>query len=149
LRAVRDEEFGHTYPDTSYSKGKFEPRHGYRKRSRLSSTRFHTDRQFDYYECFIRKDNWPFIKPMPFRPPKLTPRIRAQRGFFTVHERYRRPLDCIFRGHVRQIRLHADAIDDARRFLELGAWIAFQCSQILRDLRDAFMRGICLSLVGI
>jgi len=81
---------------------------------------FHRDSLHDYYNCFFREKNWPFKKPIPFRPPKLTPRIRAQRGFFTVHGEDPRPLDAIYRGHVRQVRLKSDHLKEARRFLEMS-----------------------------
>ena len=57
---------------------------------------------------------------MPYRPPKLTPRIRAQRGFFTVHGTDVRPIDAIFRECIRQVRIPPGAIEYARQFLQLS-----------------------------
>lgn len=81
---------------------------------------FHDETDMDYFVKFIsrKKCGWPYQYPIPYLPPRLTPRIRAQTGFFTVHGVDRRPLDCIYRGHVRQVRLPSEAIPDARRFLD-------------------------------
>jgi FRG domain len=83
---------------------------------------FHKDRATDYYESFIggAQLKWPFESPMPYRPPKISNRIRAQRGFFTVHGADPRPIDAIFRESVRQVRIPRDAICFARQFLQLA-----------------------------
>jgi hypothetical protein len=83
---------------------------------------FHNEKDLDYFDNFLSgaKCKWPFQSPIPYRPPKLNPRIRAQRGFFTVHGVDRCPLDCIYRGSAGQFRLHADALPGARRFLNLA-----------------------------
>lgn len=83
---------------------------------------FHMDKDYDYYQNFLggAQMNWPFDAPMPYRPPKLTPRIRAQRGFFTVHGTDRRPIDAIFRECVRQVRIPRTTIIHARQFLKLS-----------------------------
>lgn len=83
---------------------------------------FHRDRNTDYYSHFLAgaQLTWPFQTPMPYRPPKLDPRIRAQRGFFTIHGTDVRPLDAIFRECVRQIRVPQDALPNARQFLDLA-----------------------------
>jgi hypothetical protein len=83
---------------------------------------FHRDNATDYFQHFLAgaQLTWPFEAPMPYRPPKLDPRIRAQRGFFTVHGTDVRPLDAIFRDCVRQVRLPKEAIPFAHEFLELA-----------------------------
>jgi hypothetical protein len=83
---------------------------------------FHRDNATDYFQHFIAgaQLTWPFEAPMPYRPPKLDPRVRAQRGFFTVHGTDVRPLDAIFPDCVRQVRLPQKAIPFAREFLELA-----------------------------
>lgn len=83
---------------------------------------FHKDNASDYFQHFIAgaQLTWPFEAPMPYRPPKLDPRVRAQRGFFTVHGTDIRPLDAIFPDCVRQVRLPQKAIPFAREFLELA-----------------------------
>lgn len=83
---------------------------------------FHLETDRDYFAKFLagQQCTWPFIWPMPYRPPKLTPRIRAQRGFFTVHGTDRRPLDAIYHRYVRQVRLPPAAHPDARRFLAMA-----------------------------
>lgn len=96
------------------------------QRARKSNDRrigvFHRDNTTDYYLHFIAgaQLTWPFQSPMPYRPPKLDPRIRAQRGFFTVHGTDVRPLDAIFPDCVRQVRLPQAAIPFAREFLQLA-----------------------------
>jgi hypothetical protein len=95
---------------------------GARKENDKTIGLFHRDSDHDYFEKFLkgRELSWPYDAPMPYRPPKLIARIRAQRGFFTVHGVDRRPLDAIFPTIVRQVRFPAskDAIRDARVFLE-------------------------------
>lgn len=83
---------------------------------------FHRDSSTDYFAHFLAgaQLTWPFDAPMPYRPPKLSPRIRAQRGFFTVHGTDVRPIDAIFRECVRQVRIPIGAIPLARQFLELS-----------------------------
>jgi hypothetical protein len=83
---------------------------------------FHRDIATDYYAMFIegKQVSWPFDSPMPYRPPKLTPRIRAQRGFFTVHGTDPRPIDAIFRECIRQVRIPANAIEYGKQFLRLS-----------------------------
>lgn len=83
---------------------------------------FHRQPKFDYYENFICDDKpvWPYSASMPFRPPKLTPRVRSQRAFFTVHGTDCRPIDAVSRECVRQVRLFPEAIEPARQFLELA-----------------------------
>lgn len=83
---------------------------------------FHRDSNSDYFAHFLQgaQLTWPFTAPMPFRPPKLDARIRAQRGFFTVHGTDVRPLDAIFRECVREVRLPLDALPNAREFLGLA-----------------------------
>ena len=80
--------------------------------------RFHEDADHDYYDRFIKQGNWPYQLPFPYRSPKLNPRIRAQRGFFTVHGSDHRPLDSIHRRYLRQIRLPEAAYADAKAFLD-------------------------------
>ena len=82
----------------------------------------HRQSETDYYEKFIAgtQMSWPFDSPMPYRPPKLTPRIRAQRGFFTVHGTDTRPIDAIFRECIRQVRVPPGAIGYGRQFLRLS-----------------------------
>ena len=71
----------------------------------------------DYYSGFFQVNNWPFRRPIPLKPPRLTQRIRAQRAFFTIHGLDARPLDAIYRGHVRQVRLKLELLPEARAFL--------------------------------
>lgn len=83
---------------------------------------FHRENDADYFDQFLSRSEptWPFEAPMPYRPPKLTPRIRAQKGFFTVHGTDSRPLDAIFRDCVRQVRLPPNAFTEAEKFLQLA-----------------------------
>ena len=81
---------------------------------------FHREKDFDYYERILRNKNWPFQHPMPYRPAKLIPRIRAQRGFFTVHGNDIRSIDGIFQKKAVQIPIPKNARTEARKFLELS-----------------------------
>lgn len=83
---------------------------------------FHKETDLDYYDRFIhgRQKQWPFELPMPYRPPKLTPRIRAQKGFFTVHGLDKRPLDALYRKNVRQVRIPIKLLENSAKFLELA-----------------------------
>ena len=83
---------------------------------------FHKESNTDYFVHFVQgaQLTWPFRAPMPYRPPKIDHRIRAQRGFFTVHGTDARPLDAIFRECVRQVRIPQSALPSARQFLELA-----------------------------
>jgi hypothetical protein len=81
---------------------------------------FHLQADYEYFVRFLEGEqlSWPYRFPIPYRPPKLTPRIRAQRGFFTVHGEDCRPINAIFPNVVRQVRLPSQALPDARAFLE-------------------------------
>jgi hypothetical protein len=83
---------------------------------------FHCDADMDYFRLFLqnKKLQWPYHCPIPYRPPKLTHRIRAQKGFFTIHGLDNRPLDAIAPKLVRQVRLPREAIVDAKKFLNLS-----------------------------
>jgi hypothetical protein len=82
----------------------------------------HLSPEYDYYKCFIAQDeaNWPFESPLPFLPPTPTPRIIAQRGFFTIHGTDTRPLEEQCPKHVIKLDIPRAVWDDARKFLELA-----------------------------
>ena len=88
---------------------------------------FHRDSSTDYFKHFLEgaQLTWPFIAPMPYRPEKFSARVRAQRGFFTVHGIDVRPLDPIFPDCVRHVRVPKLAAPIARKFLELSGTDSF------------------------
>lgn len=83
---------------------------------------FHRHSKYDYCSHFLTEgaSTWPYSGAMPYRPPKLTPRVRSQRAFFTVHGTDLRPIDAQAPSCVRQIRLFPEAYEQARRFLKLA-----------------------------
>lgn len=92
----------------------------------------------DYFECFVRYDGgqrWPFEKPVFVEIPWANERIRAQRGFFTVHPGQPitatskssdfglatvQSLDQSCPEFVRKIVIPNEALSGARQFLELA-----------------------------
>lgn len=47
----------------------------------------------DYFKCFHLDYQWPYSRPIPITLPWRTPRLVAQRGYFTVHGSDCRPID--------------------------------------------------------
>lgn len=81
---------------------------------------FHIDPDMDYYSRFIRKRDWPYRFAMPFFSPTPNERIRAQRGFFTVHGIDERSIHLTATHHVRYVPVPPEICDEAREFLSLA-----------------------------
>jgi hypothetical protein len=52
-------------------------------------------------------------------PPRRNSRILAQKGVFTLHN-HEQPLDTMYAQCIRRFDLSAEALDEAKRFLELS-----------------------------
>lgn len=76
----------------------------------------------DYFDYFVALENqkpWPFRRPVFIHLPWTTDRIRAQKGFFTVHPDST-PLEQSSKKYIRKIQIPPEAIPGALRFLELA-----------------------------
>jgi hypothetical protein len=75
----------------------------------------------DYSDCFIRgTKKWPYQMPVPFVVARRSDRIRAQRGYFTIHGHDKRPVDWLAPHAVRQVRVNSIIIDRIKEYLEYG-----------------------------
>lgn len=88
-----------------------------RKRFSLFSTSVAELPQYDM--CFVeRKRSWPYAYPIPFRARRASDRMRAQRGFFTIHGNDHKPLDDLTTDVSRQVRIPKDVIASVFEYLE-------------------------------
>lgn len=69
--------------------------------------------ELDYFKCFHQDHSWPYSRPIPITLPWRTPRLIAQRGYFTVHG-----LDC--RSIDEQLANRTIRVGEPRRNAVVG-----------------------------
>ena len=75
----------------------------------------------EYLQCFAHQDRqcmWPYRKPLFVQVPWTSDRVRAQAGFFTIHSDPA-PLEEVCPKHVRKVAVPPEALEGARKYLEL------------------------------
>jgi hypothetical protein len=75
---------------------------------------------WDFGELLAAEGKWRWKMPVAIYPIQINDRVRAQRGWFTIHGQDRRPLEVQAPGHVAKLVLAPKCVSDARRFLNFA-----------------------------
>lgn len=84
----------------------------------------------DFGELLVATGKWAWNGPVAVYPVQLGDRVRAQRGWFTIHGNSRDPLEAQFPELLCKIVLEEKCIEDGLRFLE---WAGFNKFSIYPD----------------
>lgn len=85
---------------------------------------------WDFGELLVGDGDWAWDGPVAVYPVQFGDRVRAQRGWFTIHGNSREPLDAQYPGLVCKIVLEERCVEDGLRFLE---WAGFNKFSIYPD----------------
>jgi hypothetical protein len=77
---------------------------------------------WDFGELLAAEGEWKWDGPVAIYPVQLGDRVRAQRGWFTIHGNIREPLEQQYPQLLWQIILEKKCIDEALLFLELAGF---------------------------
>lgn len=86
---------------------------------------------WDFGELLVAEGNWAWNGPVAIYPIQLGDRVRAQRGWFTIHGNSRKPIEHQYPRLLWKIILEKKCIEDGLLFLE---WAGFNKSSIYPDL---------------
>lgn len=93
------------------------------------------DEEFwDFGDLLASDGDWRWDGPVAIYPVQINERVRAQRGWFTIHGNDRRPLDEQYPGLLTRLRLRRTCVDEARRFLRLAGLNRFSVYPDLENL---------------
>jgi hypothetical protein len=73
---------------------------------------------WDFGDLLVSPDKWEWDGPVAVYPIQINERVRAQRGWFTLHGNSRDPLEDQFPKLVSKVILSEDCVAEAREFLE-------------------------------
>lgn len=105
------------------------------------------DEFWDYGEMLASEGPWPWHSPVAVYPIKLNERVRAQRGWFTIHGNTRSALELQVPELVVQIVLKAGCMNEAFRFLTLAGINRFSIYPDMENLAT-WIRGKNLDWVA-
>jgi hypothetical protein len=88
----------------------------------------------DFGELLAQPGDWSWSKPVAIYPAQINDRVRAQRGWFTIHGADRRPLEVQAPRFVLKLVLKRDCIAEAVKFLELAGLHRFSIFPDLENL---------------
>jgi hypothetical protein len=77
---------------------------------------------WDFGELLAAEGKWKWDGPVAIYPVQLGDRVRAQRGWFTIHGNSREPLEQQYPQLLWQIILDKKCIEEALQFLELAGF---------------------------
>jgi hypothetical protein len=89
---------------------------------------------WDFGELLDVDEKWPWDGPVAIYPIQINERVRAQRGWFTIHGNDRRALEDQFPKLVRKIVLERTAVDQVREFLQHAGFNRFSMYPDLDNL---------------
>lgn len=92
------------------------------------------DEYLDFGEMLAANGKWAWDGPVAIYPIQLNDRVRAQRGWFTIHGNDRRSLDEQFPAQVIKLILGKNSHDEIREFLELAGFNRFSIYPDLDNL---------------
>lgn len=92
------------------------------------------DEFWDFGELLASDGEWAWDGPVAIYPVQLNDRVRAQRGWFTIHGNDRRPLDVQYSRLLTKIVLKRSCIEAAQRFLMLSGLNRFSIYPDLENL---------------
>jgi hypothetical protein len=79
------------------------------------------DRNYlDFGELLAEMGEWPWEMPVAISPIQINDRVRAQRGWFTIHGQDRRPLEMQAPSDVVKLVLEPKCVSDASKFLNFA-----------------------------
>jgi len=79
----------------------------------------HKDEHSDFGELLAMEGPWPWDKPVAIYPLQISDRVRAQRGWFTIHGNDPDPLEVQAPGDLFKLILGPECVEEALKFLEL------------------------------
>jgi hypothetical protein len=84
------------------------------------------DEEFwDFGELLLGTGDWAWDEAVAIYPAQINDRVRAQRGWFTIHGNDRRPLELQAPGDLIKLVLKPECVKQAIRFLELFGFHRF------------------------
>jgi FRG domain len=92
------------------------------------------DEYWEFGELLAAEGNWAWDGPVAIYPIQINDRVRAQRGWFTIHGNDRRALEHQFPREVTKIVLMPDCVASSREFLDLAGFNRFSIYPDLENL---------------
>jgi hypothetical protein len=92
------------------------------------------DDYWDFGELLAADGPWAWNGPVAIYPIQINDRVRAQRGWFTIHGNDRRALEDQFPRSVLKLTLEPDCIPPALNFLQLAGFNRFSIYPDLENL---------------
>lgn len=89
---------------------------------------------WDYGELLTASGPWGWDGPVAVFPIQINDRVRAQRGWFTIHGDDRHPIDHQYPGQVTKLIMTRDCIPPAKEFLKLAGLNRFAIYPDLENL---------------
>jgi hypothetical protein len=89
---------------------------------------------WDFGELLAADGRWGWDKPVAIYPAQINDRVRAQRGWFTIHGNDRRPLENQVPDEVVKLVLYRKCVDEALKFLALAGVNRFSIYPDLENL---------------
>lgn len=89
---------------------------------------------WDYGEMLASEGPWPWDSPVSVYPIQLNERVRAQRGWFTIHGNARSPLENQVPKLVMQLVLENGCMNEAFKFLNLAGFNRFSIYPDMENL---------------
>jgi hypothetical protein len=89
---------------------------------------------WDFGELLLGDGDWAWDGPVAIYPIQINERVRAQRGWFTIHGQDRRALDEQYPQFVVKIVLEAGCLEGANDFLQLAGFNRFSIYPDLDNL---------------
>ena len=77
---------------------------------------------WDFGELLVSGGKWAWDGPVAIYPIQINERVRAQRGWFTIHGNDRRPLEEQFPKLVIKLVLDAPCVTEGRSFLQMSGF---------------------------
>jgi hypothetical protein len=91
---------------------------------------------WDFGEMLAASGKWAWDEAVAIYPIQINERVRAQRGWFTIHGNKRTALEAQCPRHVAKLVLEPDCVEDAKDFLELAGFNQFSIYPDLDHLSE-------------
>jgi hypothetical protein len=89
---------------------------------------------WDFGELLVSGGKWAWDGPVAIYPIQINERVRAQRGWFTIHGNDRRPLEEQFPKLVIKLVLDAPCVTEGHSFLQMSGFNRFSIYPDLENL---------------
>jgi hypothetical protein len=101
----------------------------------------HESEYWDFGELLADQGEWSWDGPVAIYPIQINERVRAQRGWFTIHGNDRKSLDDQLPSLVAKLVLMPECIQSARQFIELAGFNRFSIYPDLDNLATWLREG--------